>query len=110
MDETEFGKRAADALRKLDDALRDLDGVECDLAGDILTLEFEDGAGQVGWGSPKPGCGQFRMDIPLSWNRMVLPRMRSRGRPLPTHGERLFVSAVLHAQWIKHQLPHDPGE
>jgi CyaY protein len=44
MDEKEFGRRAADALRKLDDALRDVDGVESDLAGDILTLEFEDGA------------------------------------------------------------------
>jgi CyaY protein len=44
MDEKEFGRRAGDALRKLDDALRDVDGVEADLAGDILTLEFEDGA------------------------------------------------------------------
>jgi len=44
MDEKEFGRRAAEALRKLDDALRDLEGVESDLAGDILTLEFEDGA------------------------------------------------------------------
>jgi len=41
MDETEFGKRAADALSKLDDALRDVEGVESDLAGDILSLEFE---------------------------------------------------------------------
>jgi len=44
MDEKEFGRRAAEALQKLDDALRDVDGVESDLAGDILTLEFEDGA------------------------------------------------------------------
>jgi CyaY protein len=44
MDEREFGRRAAEALRKLDDALRDLDGVEADLAGDILTLEFDDGS------------------------------------------------------------------
>ncbi len=44
MDEKEFGRRAAEALGKLDDALRDVDGVESDLAGDILTLEFEDGA------------------------------------------------------------------
>ncbi len=44
MDEQEFGRRASEALRKLDDALRDLDGVEADLAGDILTLEFEDGS------------------------------------------------------------------
>ena len=42
MDEKEFGLRAADTLRKLDDALRDVDGVDADLAGDILTLEFED--------------------------------------------------------------------
>ena len=44
MDEKEFGRRAAETLRKLDDALRDVDGVESDLAADILTLEFEDGA------------------------------------------------------------------
>jgi iron-sulfur cluster assembly protein CyaY len=44
MDEKEFGRSAAEALRKLDDALRDLDGLEVDLAGDILTLEFEDGS------------------------------------------------------------------
>jgi CyaY protein len=44
MDEAEFGRRAAQALRKLDDALRDVEGVDSDLAGDILTLEFEDGA------------------------------------------------------------------
>ena len=29
---------------KLESALRDVDGVDADLAGDILTLEFEDGA------------------------------------------------------------------
>ena len=44
MDEREFGRRAGEALGKLDDALRDVDGVESDLAADILTLEFEDGA------------------------------------------------------------------
>jgi CyaY protein len=44
MDEKEFGRRAGEALRKLDDSLRDVDGVESDLAGDILTLEFEDGS------------------------------------------------------------------
>lgn len=47
MDEKEFARRAAEALRKLDDALRDLDGLEVDLAGDILTLEFEDGSKYV---------------------------------------------------------------
>ena len=44
MDEKEFEGRASEALRKLEAALRDVDGVEADLAGDILTLEFEDGA------------------------------------------------------------------
>jgi CyaY protein len=44
MDEKEFARSAAEALRKLDDALRDLDGLDVDLAGDILTLEFEDGS------------------------------------------------------------------
>lgn len=47
MDEKEFGRRAAESLRKLDDALRDVDGVEADLAGDILTLEFDDGTKYV---------------------------------------------------------------
>ena len=47
MDEKEFGRRAGEALSKLDDALRDLEGVESDLAGDILTLEFEDGSRYV---------------------------------------------------------------
>jgi CyaY protein len=44
MDEAEFGRRAAEALRRLDDALRDVEGLESDLAADILTLEFEDGS------------------------------------------------------------------
>ena len=43
MDEREFGRKTAEALRKLDDALRDVDGLDTDLAGGILTLEFEDG-------------------------------------------------------------------
>lgn len=47
MDEKEFARRAAEALGKLDDALRDIDGLDADLAGDILTLEFEDGAKYV---------------------------------------------------------------
>jgi CyaY protein len=47
MDENEFARRGAEALRKLDDALRDLDGLDVDLAGDILTLEFEDGSKYV---------------------------------------------------------------
>lgn len=47
MDEKEFARSAAEALRKLDDALRDLDGLDVDLAGDILTLEFDDGSKYV---------------------------------------------------------------
>lgn len=43
MDEKEFGVRAADALHKLEAAVGRVEGVEADLAGDILTLEFEDG-------------------------------------------------------------------
>ena len=42
MDEKEFGRLASEALGKLEQALRDVDGVESDLAADILTLEFED--------------------------------------------------------------------
>jgi CyaY protein len=45
MDEKLFEKRASDALLKLEAALRDAaDELDADLAGDILTLEFEDGA------------------------------------------------------------------
>jgi CyaY protein len=44
MDEKEFSRSAAEALRKLDDSMRDLDGLDVDLAGDILTMEFEDGS------------------------------------------------------------------
>src|SRR3954465_8098166 len=47
MDEKEFGRRAGGAPHKVDGALRDVDGLEADLAGDILTLEFEDGAKYV---------------------------------------------------------------
>jgi CyaY protein len=44
IDEKIFEKRASDALQKLEAALRDVDDLDSDLAGDILTLEFEDGA------------------------------------------------------------------
>jgi CyaY protein len=45
MDERLFDQRAAEALRKLERALRDVaDELDVDLAGDILTLEFDDGA------------------------------------------------------------------
>lgn len=44
MNEKEFEERAAEALRKLEAALRDAaDELDADLAGDILTLEFDDG-------------------------------------------------------------------
>ena len=45
MDEKVFEERAAESLRKLESALRDAaDELDVDLAGDILTLEFDDGA------------------------------------------------------------------
>lgn len=45
MDEKLFETRAAESLRKIERALRDAaDELDVDLAGDILTLEFEDGA------------------------------------------------------------------
>lgn len=45
MDEGLFEKRAAESLRKLESALRDAaDELDVDLAGGILTLEFDDGA------------------------------------------------------------------
>jgi CyaY protein len=45
MDEKIFEKRASEALRKLEASLRDAaDELDADLAGDILTLEFDDGA------------------------------------------------------------------
>jgi CyaY protein len=43
MDEREFSARAGEALHRLEAALRDLEGLEADLAGDILTVEFDDG-------------------------------------------------------------------
>jgi len=44
MDEEEFDERASLALGKLELALRDEAELEVDLAGGILTIEFEDGA------------------------------------------------------------------
>lgn len=76
MDERDFGRRAAEALRKLDDALRDVDGVESDLAGDILTLEFEDeskfvvnshSAAQQIWLSANLMAWHFAWDGSGSW-------------------------------------------
>ncbi len=43
-EDKQFSKAAADTLKKLESALVDLDGrLEADLAGDVLTLEFDDG-------------------------------------------------------------------
>ena len=39
----DFAVRAEAALKKLEKAIGKVEGVEADLAGDILTLEFEDG-------------------------------------------------------------------
>jgi CyaY protein len=39
----DFGVRAEAALKQLEKAVGRVEGVEADLAGDILTLEFEDG-------------------------------------------------------------------
>ena len=48
MDEKEFDQRAREALGKLETALQAMsDELEVDLAGGILTLEFEDGAKYV---------------------------------------------------------------
>jgi CyaY protein len=45
MNEREFDQRASEALKKLESSLRDVaDELDVDLAGDILTLEFEDGS------------------------------------------------------------------
>ncbi|HUJ24517.1 MAG TPA: iron donor protein CyaY [Myxococcales bacterium] len=39
----DFGARADATMKKLERAVGAIEGVEADLAGDILTLEFEDG-------------------------------------------------------------------
>ena len=39
----DFAVRADAAMKQLERAISRVDGVEADLAGDILTLEFEDG-------------------------------------------------------------------
>jgi CyaY protein len=44
MDEREFEERAGEALGRLESALGELTDLEVDLAGGILTLEFDDGA------------------------------------------------------------------
>lgn len=44
MDEAEFDRRAGEALQKLSAALENVsDELDADLAGGILTLEFDDG-------------------------------------------------------------------
>lgn len=42
-DESTFDRIATDELRQLETALTDQDGLEADFAGDVLTLEFDDG-------------------------------------------------------------------
>ena len=77
MDEKDFERRAGDALRKLDAALRDVGELDSDLAGDILTLEFDDGsrfivnshsAAQQIWVSANLGAMHFGWHDPTqSW-------------------------------------------
>ena len=45
MERKEFAEKSAEALERLDDALGDLDfdGLDVQLAGDVLTLAFDDG-------------------------------------------------------------------
>ena len=47
MDEATFDRLATDELEALDGVLGDLDGVEADSSGDVITLEFADGARYV---------------------------------------------------------------
>lgn len=47
MDEQLFDRLAADVLRNLDSALMTVDGVDVDLGGDVLSIEFADGATYV---------------------------------------------------------------
>lgn len=42
-DERTFDRIASDELKTLEMKLTDLDGLEADLAADVLTLEFDDG-------------------------------------------------------------------
>lgn len=42
-DERTFDRIASDELKALEAKLTDLDGLEADLAADVLTLEFDDG-------------------------------------------------------------------
>lgn len=75
MDEKAFEQRAVEALRKLETSLRDVDELDADLAGDILTLEFEDGskfvvnshsAAQQIWVSANLGAMHFAWHQPTS--------------------------------------------
>ena len=47
MDEASFDKIAAAELKKIDAALGEVDGIEVDSTGDVITIEFEDGARYV---------------------------------------------------------------
>ncbi len=47
MDEATFDKLAADELKRIDSALGAVDGIEVDSTGDVITIEFDDGARYV---------------------------------------------------------------
>lgn len=47
LDEQTFLKHGSAMLKRLDKALADIDGLEVDLAGDILNLGFDDGTTYV---------------------------------------------------------------
>jgi len=47
MDEATFDKLAADELKRIDTALGKVDGIEVDSTGDVITVEFDDGARYV---------------------------------------------------------------
>ena len=44
MDDAKFDKLAADELKRIDAALGAVEGIEVDSTGDVITIEFEDGA------------------------------------------------------------------
>ena len=47
MDEATFDKLAADELKHIDTALGAVAGIEVDSTGDVITIEFDDGARYV---------------------------------------------------------------
>jgi CyaY protein len=44
MDDAMFDKQAAEELKQIDRALGAVEGIEVDSTGDVITIEFEDGA------------------------------------------------------------------